>query len=173
MIVTRLVEPGDIALVAELLASLSAGSLYLRYCMPMPHMPPEMAQREAARLGEATTSRQLSAVALARVQEVEHVVAVAELVRDAGYPDVAEIAVVVADAYQREGIGSALCAYLAAAARGHGIATVRAVALAENTAIRRMVASSGAAYTAETRLGMTTIQIQIQGRNQAGSARPA
>ena len=82
----------------------------------------------------------------------------------------AEIALVVADAYQREGIGSALCAYLVAAARRQGLAALRATALAENAAVRRMVARSGAPYTAETRQGMTTIQIDLRNVGQVGGA---
>jgi acetyltransferase len=131
-------------------------------------MAPEMAQREAARLGKLDIGAQLAAVALLRVEGLEQAIGVAELVRDSACPEIAEIAVVVADAYQREGIGSALCAYLVAAARGYGIMTVRAQALHENRAVRRMVANSGAAYTTETRLGMTTLHIDIRDRTQAG-----
>jgi acetyltransferase len=167
LIVNRLVEASDVGALAELLASLSARSLYLRYGMPMPRMPQESAAREAARLGQIRSEHQLSAVAVAWSQGQEQVVAVAELAREPGSADAPEIALVVADAYQREGIGSALCAYLVAAARREGLAALRAVALAENTAVRRMVARSGAPYRAETRQGMTTIQIDLRG---AGSA---
>jgi acetyltransferase len=157
-------------MIGELLAGLSAQSLFLRYCMPMPRMAPETVAREITRLGQANSTRRLTVVALAGVGGVERVIAVAELARDAGNLDVAEIALVVADAYQREGIGSALCAYLVAAARRQGLATLRAMALTENVAIRRMVARSGAAYTAETRQGMTTIQIDLRNVGQVGAA---
>jgi acetyltransferase len=170
LVANRLVVPGDTGMIAALLAGLSARSLFLRYCMPMPHMAPKSAAREAARLGQIHPGRQLTAVALACVQGVEQIIAVAELVCDAGSPDVAEVALVVADAYQREGIGSALCAYLVALARRHGLAALRAIALAENTAIRRMVARSGAPYTAETRQGMTTIQIDLRSAHRLAGA---
>lgn len=164
MIVTRLVAPGDTALIADLLSGLSARSLFLRYCTPMPRMAPETVEREAVRLAKVDSGRQLAAVALVRKQGVERAIAVAELVRDGSSPGVAELGVVVADAYQREGIGSALCAYLGAAASRHGITTVRAMALAENTAVRRMISKSGIPYTAETRFGMTTIELDLQAR---------
>ncbi|MDQ2998646.1 MAG: GNAT family N-acetyltransferase [Chloroflexota bacterium] len=90
--------------------------------------------------------------------------------RDASSPTVAEIALVVADAHQRAGIGSALCAYLVAAARRQGLAALRAMALAENVAVRRMVARSGATYTTETRQGMTTIQIDLRNVGSLGAA---
>jgi acetyltransferase len=160
-IVNRLIAPGDAGLIVDLLTGLSARSLFLRYGMPMPRMAPELAAREAARLGQVHSAGQITAVALAGVQGVDQIVGVAELARDPGNPSDAELALVVADAYQREGVGSALCSYLVAAGRRRGLAAVRAMALAENTAVRRMVARSGASYTAETRQGMTTIQISL------------
>ena len=170
LVANRPVAPNDSGMIAELLAGLSAQSLFLRYCMPIPRMAPEMVMREAARLGQTHSTRQLTVVALACVGGVEQVIAVAELARDATTAAVAEIALVVADAYQREGIGSALCAYLVAAARRQGLAALRALALAENTAVRRMVARSGAPYTAETRQGVTTIQLDLRNIGQVGSA---
>lgn len=168
MIATRVVAPSDFGMIAELLAGLSAQSLFLRYCMPMPRMAPEMVAREATRLGQANSTRQLTVVALARVGGADRVIGVAEFVRDAANPAAAEIALVVADAYQRAGIGSALIAHLMAAARRQGISTLHATALAENAAVRRMVAHSGAAYTAETRQGVTTIQIDLRNAGQVG-----
>jgi acetyltransferase len=110
-------------------------------------------------------------VAVAGVQGLDRIIGVAELARDPGSASDAELALIVADAYQREGIGSALCSYLVAAARRRGLTGLRAMALAENTAVRRMVARSGAPYTAETRQGMTTIQIDLRGSiSQSGAA---
>jgi acetyltransferase len=154
--------PNDSGRIAALLAGLSKQSLFLRYCMPMPRMAPEMVARETARLSQPHSPRQLTVVALASICGVEQVIAVAELVRDAARPTVAEIALVVADAYQREGIGSALCAYLVAAARRQGLAILHATALAENSAVRRMVARSGTPYTSQTRQGETTIRIDLR-----------
>jgi acetyltransferase len=167
LIVARPIAPSDTGMIGELLAGLSAQSLFLRYCMPMPRMAPEAVMRETARLGQGHTPRQLSVVALAKVGDTEQAVAVAELVRDASSPALGEIALVVADAYQRAGIGSALCSYLVTAARRQGLATLRAMALAENAAVRRMVARSGAPYTTETRQGMTTIQIDLRNASQS------
>jgi len=166
LIAIRPVVSSDASMIAALLAGLSVQSLFLRYGMPMPRMAPEMLTREVARLGQTHSNRQLAVVALARVGGVEQVIAVAELARDAASPTVAEIALVVADAYQRAGIGSALCAYLVTAARRRGLAALRAMALAENAAVRRIVARTAAPYTAETRQGMTTIQIDLLNASQ-------
>jgi RimJ/RimL family protein N-acetyltransferase len=80
--------------------------------------------------------------------DAERIVAVAELVRYGAEPEVAEGAVVVADAYQGEGIGRAVVERLAAAAEGAAIRRVRATTSAHNTAVRRLIASSGRPYTA-------------------------
>jgi acetyltransferase len=162
-IATRPVTPSDAGLIADLLSGLSARSLFLRYCMPIPRMAPEMLAREVARLEQTHSMRQLTLVALARVAGADRIIGVAEMVRDTSSPAIAEIALVVADAYQREGIGSALCANLIAAARPQGMAALRALALAENAAVRRLVARSGAPYTAEIRQGMISIQIDLAG----------
>lgn len=167
LFVNRLVADGDVGGIAELLAGLSARSLYLRYGMPMPRMPAESAAREAARLGQVSSADRLSAVAVAWSQGQEQVIAVAELACEPGSADAPELALVVADAYQREGVGSALCGYLVGVARRQGLSALRAMALAENTAVRRMVARSGAPYRAETRQGMTTIQIDLRGASSA------
>jgi acetyltransferase len=173
LIVNRLVTAGDVGAIAELLSGLSARSLYLRYGMPMPRMLPESAAQEAARLGQARSAHQLSAVAVVCLQGREQLIGVAELAHEPGRADAPEIALVVADAYQREGIGSALCAYLVGAARRQGLTALRIMALAENTAVRRMIARSGAPYTAETRQGMTTIQIDLRGASPANEAAAA
>ena len=166
-IVARPIAPSDAGMIGELLAGLSAQSLFLRYCMPMSRMAPEAVARETIRLGQPHSSHRLAVVALDRVGDADRVVAVAELARDPGNPAIAEIALVVADAYQRAGIGSALSGYLVSAARRQGLAVLRATALAENVAVRRMVARSGAAYTSETRQGVTTIQVDLRSANQA------
>jgi acetyltransferase len=161
LIANRLAAPSDAGMIADLLAGLSAQSLFLRYCMPMPRMAPEMVVRETARLMQRS-AQQLTAVALTEIGGVERVIGVAELARDASDPAVAEMALVVGDAYQRAGIGSAMIGYLIAAARRQGLVTLRAMALAENLGVRRMVARSGVPYTAETRQGLTSIQIDLE-----------
>ena len=122
---------------------------------------PEFVEGEVARLGQADISQQFIAVAFACEQGIDQPIAVAELVRDQHRSTVGEIALVVTDAYQGEGIGSALWTYLIAVARHYGITTVQAIALAENMAVRRLIAKSGAANTSETRFGVTNIQIDL------------
>ncbi len=81
LIAARPAAPSDAGMIGELLAGLSAQSLFLRYCMPMPRMGPEALARETTRLGQAHSTRRLTVVALAKVGDADHVVAVAELAR--------------------------------------------------------------------------------------------
>jgi acetyltransferase len=162
LITTRLAAPSDFGMLADLLAGLSAQSLFLRYCMPMPRMAPEMVARETARLLRRS-AQQFTTLAVTESDGAERVIGVAELARDATDPAIAEVALVVADSFQRAGIGSALIGYVMAAARRQGLAALHATALAENMAVRRMVARSGAPYSAETRQGITSIQIDLAG----------
>ena len=61
-------------------------------------------------------------------------------VRDGEHPDAAEIAVVVGDCHQRQGLGTALGVALADGARALGIARFTAIMLPENTAAQRLFA---------------------------------
>lgn len=141
----RLAGPGDAAALAALLGGLSAQSVERRYLTPRV-LDETAARREAARLTG------LGAGHIVIVAEIAGgaagIVAVAELARDPGEPAVAESAVVVADAYQGEGIGRAVLARLAAAATGAAISRLRAVTQAHNLPVRHLIASSGQPYTA-------------------------
>jgi GNAT superfamily N-acetyltransferase len=64
--------------------------------------------------------------------------AVGRWVRDPERPGVAELAIVVDDELQRQGLGTAMVHELAAAARARGIARFVGTALAENVAARRL-----------------------------------
>src|SRR5689334_2100068 len=67
LIATRPIALSDLGMVAELLAGLSAQSLFLRYCMPISRMAPEMVARETARLGQRS-AQQFTAVALTEIE---------------------------------------------------------------------------------------------------------
>ena len=82
------------------------------------------------------------------------IVAIAELARN-GRAGQAEAALLVVDAYQREGIGSAIATRLVTVAPDHGITSVTAEVRHDNQAIRRLVSRLGLPYSAETSSGTT------------------
>lgn len=150
--------PGDAEALAAMLGALSRETVARRYLTPAA-MSPERARAEAARLARPDASR---VVLVARAGDgAAPIVAIGELARDGAAPSVAEGAIVVADAYQREGIGRAVADELADAARRAAVSTVRATILAENTAVRRLIASLGRPYTVRHWRGELHVEIAV------------
>ena len=144
MLRIRPAMPADATALAAMIGGLSQRSVAMRYLTPRA-LPPELARREAERLVRES-DQQLVLVALDDSGD-EQIVAVAELVRDGAEPSVAESAVVVADAYQGEGLGRAIVGRLAQAAAGASIGRIRAVVLGQNMPMRRLIAGLGVPYT--------------------------
>lgn len=67
------------------------------------------------------------------------IVGVGRFVRLAGTPESAEFAIVVGDALQGQGLGTALAVALAERARARGIRRFTATALSENVAVHRLL----------------------------------
>jgi GNAT superfamily N-acetyltransferase len=70
---------------------------------------------------------------------VRHLIAVARFVRLAEDPTAAEVAIVVADDWQRRGVGSLLAEQLAAEARRAGIARFTATMASDNVPAHRLM----------------------------------
>lgn len=141
----RRAGPDDTAAIAAMIGDLSARTVERRYLTPRV-LGEEAARREAERLTRRDDGR-IVLVAQAH-GHAGGIIAVAELVRDRSEGGLAEGAVVVADAYQGEGIGRAVVEQMAVAAEGAAISRVRATTHAYNTPVRRLIASFGLPYTA-------------------------
>jgi RimJ/RimL family protein N-acetyltransferase len=88
------------------------------------------------------------------------VVADARFVRDERDPTVAEVAFIVADAYQGKGIGTFLMGALAVAADYHGVQRFSARVLSENHPMRAILDRFGAEWHRED-LGVVTTVIDV------------
>ena len=88
------------------------------------------------------------------------VVADARFVRDAADPTVAEVAFIVADAYQGRGIGTFLMGALAVVASYDGVQRFSARVLAENLPMRTILDQFGAVWHRED-LGVVTTIIDV------------
>ncbi|NJM07615.1 GNAT family N-acetyltransferase [Candidatus Gracilibacteria bacterium] len=155
----RPAQAADIPSVAAFLSGLSQRSLYLRYLMPLPSLALERAVEEARRLCNGERAR----VTLVALAGDEQVVGLAELVRDRQDATIAEVAIVVADQYQRVGIGTLLSDRLAAYAPGAQIRIIRAYSLPHNHAVRHLFARSGRPFSSDTRQGLTCYQLSLAG----------
>lgn len=88
------------------------------------------------------------------------VVADARFVRDEKDPAVAEVAFLVADAYQHKGIGTFLMGALAIAAKFHGVQHFTARVLSDNNAMRSILNRFGAQWQRDD-LGVVTTTIDV------------
>lgn len=143
---------GDEPALLALLTGLSAETIYARYLMPLPYLSPGIVQREVERLKALQSAGSLVLVAAEELGG--SIVAIAELARN-GRAGQAEAALLVVDAYQREGIGRAIATRLVTVAPDHGITSVTAEVRHDNRAIRRLVSRLGLPYSAETSSGTT------------------
>jgi GNAT superfamily N-acetyltransferase len=107
---------------------LSGRSLYLRFFAGTPRIPDFYADM----LGDIDHRDREALVATAGAE----IIGIAEYVRDETLPEAANLAVLVADSWQRRGVGRRLVTALSRLAHDRGIAELRADVLVENHAAR-------------------------------------
>ena len=134
-ILIRPITADDKALLVRGMASLSPHSARLRFLAPKHRLT-------LAELRYLTEVDQVDHYALVAVlaDDPTAMAGVGRWVRDREHPDAAEVAVVVGDCHQRQGLGTALGTALADGARARGIARFHAAMLAENRAAQRLFA---------------------------------
>ena len=134
-VVIRPITADDKALLARGMAALSPQSARLRFLAPKHRLT-------LAELRYLTEVDHVDHYALVAVlaDDPSTMAAVGRWVRDGEHPDAAEVAVVVGDCYQRQGLGTALGVALADGARALGIGRFTATMLPENTAAQRLFA---------------------------------
>jgi RimJ/RimL family protein N-acetyltransferase len=117
------------------MASLSPQSARLRFLAPKNHLT-------VAELRYLTEVDHIDHYALVAVlaDDPTTMAGVGRWVRDGDHPDAAEVAIVVGDCYQRQGLGTVLGTALGDGARALGIARFTAMMLPENTAAQRLFA---------------------------------
>jgi GNAT superfamily N-acetyltransferase len=132
-IVIRPIRPSDKPLLADGIARLSPRSARFRFLAPKNRLT-------AAELRYLTEIDFVDHYALVaeRPDDGGRLAAVGRWVRDAERRGVAELAIVVEDPLQRQGLGTALVLALADAARARGIARFTGTALTENVAAARL-----------------------------------
>ena len=146
----RPILPDDEDRLRQFHAQLSSRSVYLRYFF----LHPELSEAEVHRLTHVDTVDRLALVATDRGR----IVAVGRYDRLPGTGQ-AEVAFVVADEFQHQGIGTRLLAMLADAAVGNGISVLVAEALATNGGMIDMLLHSGFPLTSLRHDG--TVQVRL------------
>jgi RimJ/RimL family protein N-acetyltransferase len=130
----RPIEPDDKAKLVNGLRQLSEESIRKRFLASKPRF-------SSAELRYLTEVDGINHIALVAVLDdnPDQLVAVARCVRLPDRPGTAEMAIVVGDPWQRQGLGRELATRLADAARAAGIRRFAATMLGDNEAARRLM----------------------------------
>jgi GNAT superfamily N-acetyltransferase len=160
LVAVRQAMPADSFLLAELLCRLSERARHLRY-MRSGGFSAQAIWAEAVRMTREHPLDHMTLVATIRSNQYDEAVAVAELVRDRHDLTVGEIALVVRDDEQQQGIGTFLLWRLIGLAQRSGITRLSANMLAENRPMFRLICALDLPYTATTRYGETQLLVQV------------
>ncbi len=149
----RPIRPDDAQALVQFHQHLSQRSTYLRFFTVHPTLSAEEVER-------FTTVDYVDRLALVVEAEGE-LIAVGRFDRRLGTPE-AEVAFVVADAYQHHGLGSLLLDELARAARTRGIRTFLAETLSENKAMLDVFHHSGFEVSSKIECGVVSLRFGIE-----------
>jgi len=161
----RPIRPDDGQMLADFHNHLSDQTVFRRYFYLHPRLSP-------AEIEHLTHVDYVDRLALV-VEDAEGLVAVGRFDR---LPDTneAEVAFVVADRYQRHGLGSLLLQQLADAARERGIDTFTAETMAENRDMIDVFMASGFPVSSTCESGTVTVHFSIlkgEGSDRSGAPR--
>lgn len=133
--------PDDWKLMDEGRDRVSQRSLHQRF-----FTVPDLTEATLRRLATVDFVEDFAWMALDAPDRSAGLVAVARYARLGEAPEAAEIAILVADAWQGRGLGRWLVLALAVAGRAHGIERFEALAYATNTGIRALLERAGATW---------------------------
>jgi RimJ/RimL family protein N-acetyltransferase len=159
----RPLTPDDASALVTFHEALSPESQYLRFFNAHPHLT----SAEVERFTHLDYAKRLALV----VELDGALVGVGRYDRLAGTTD-AEVAFVVADAYQCHGLGGLLLHQLAAAAADRGIARFVAETLPDNQRMRAVFRESGFDVDSRFDDGVVEVVFPIGGRSDANAALP-
>ncbi|MBK7341852.1 MAG: bifunctional acetate--CoA ligase family protein/GNAT family N-acetyltransferase [Saprospiraceae bacterium] len=134
----RPIKPEDEPLEAKLFDYLSKETIYFRFFGYIPQGDPEF----LSRFTQIDYDREMAIVAETPVKGQRTIIGVVRIVGD-NWNDGAEFAIVVADAWQHQGLGSAMADYIIQIARERGFKRLYASFLKSNTAMDRLFRAKG------------------------------
>ncbi len=135
-ITIRPIRPEDEPLVIKFHRHVSDYSIYLRYFHPIKYSA-RIAHERLIRICFNDYDREIALVAERQAPE-PHILGIGRLSKRHGLPEEAEFALLVADPYQRQGIGTELLTRLIQVARYEGIRRLVGEVLSENEGMRRL-----------------------------------
>jgi len=158
----RHIQPTDAGLLVDLFHHLSPETRRFRFFTALPDLPEDILWREACRYADFDERGQAAFIALAHEGGKDHAIGVVRLVLDKNNPDTAELAIVLRDDYQREGLGTIMLDLLLQLALVRGIKRLRGISLADNEGVHRLIQKCGFPVTSHTSHGETTQIIHLE-----------
>jgi RimJ/RimL family protein N-acetyltransferase len=153
----RPIAPEDEPLLHDAVAAMSERSVYFRFFSPLKRLPDALAHR----LAVVDYKDRFALVATTdKPTHKERILGVARYDRVPN-TDVAEVAVAVVDEFQRRGLGGALLAILARAARQHGIKNFTLIVLPENRQMLGLLRKMGWIHHAKLSGGVYDISFDL------------
>lgn len=157
----RHLVPADAPLLVDLFYHLSERTRYLRFFAPLTNLTPAQVVQHATRLACLDPGCDALVGLVDDAQAHEHAVAVARLAQRPDTPQIAEVAIVVRDDYQRSLIGRTMMGLLIDVARARGVTMLTAITIAENYPVLSALRRSGLSFHVETHQGEAQIEIYI------------
>lgn len=151
-VLLRPVHAGDAASVQTFVRALSPQSRRNRFLCGLTELPSYVLRR----LTQPDHPKELGLLAVAGGADASSVVGMAQYAPDG--PGSAEFSVVVADAWQRQGLGMQLARALIHQASGLGVETLCAVMLAENRGMLALAGRLGFAITGSPEPGLVQVE---------------
>ena len=138
VVTIRPIRPADLELEREFVTGLSAVTGYHRLMSTRTPSPAEL-----RRFTNIDPRREVALIATTTVDGRERQVGVARYVKDESKPDEAEFAIVLADAWQRRGLGRRLLASLIDVAKRDGVRRLVGTTLSDNEGMLRLARRLG------------------------------
>jgi adenylate kinase family enzyme/RimJ/RimL family protein N-acetyltransferase len=159
----RHVEPEDAVLLVDLFNRLSPTSRRMRFFVAKPSLPEGVVPPGVERLAQTDRYEQTALLATTLEDEQERAVGLAQLVFHPEDPEIGQVALVLRDDYQGEGLGRAMFDLLLQVALVRGLKRIIAVTLAENITMIELARNAGFDVTRETSDGETTLTLNLSG----------
>jgi RimJ/RimL family protein N-acetyltransferase len=159
----RPIRPDDKEALADGLRRLGPESRYRRFLAPLD----KLSEEQLAYLTEVDHHDHEALVAVDPLSGQG--VGVARFVRSDSDPEIAEVAVAVADDWQAQGIGSALLHRLTERARDEGIHRFSGSVLEENQPMRELLAELGDVHVTDRAYGAIDVEVELP-REGVGAA---
>jgi acetyltransferase len=159
-VTVRHMQPGDAQLFVDLFHKLGERTRWLRFFSSV-GIPQERLWDEAVELAEVEPLLEVALIATITTNGGEEAVGIAELIREAPLANTAEVAIVLRDDFQREGIGRVIFDLLVQVALVQGLNRLYAITLPENLGMQKLARGVGLPTTSRTQDGETVITMYL------------